>query len=474
MKLVNFARQAYRLATIVIAVLDFFCLQIALLIGYWLWITFPWHGNYQFFSEFSLILWILPPIGIVVFKAVGLYKPEMGVIGVQEQSLIFKAIWIVYIIAFAFSFFYREIEFSRLATFYSIFFAIFLISLERFFARHLFIWLNQKGAVARQALIFGAGYHGQRLERWIRQSPQLGIRVVGYLDDEIERLVKKPESPPWLGTLSDLAAIAPKKKIALLFIAHRKLEESRVVEIFLHCRSLGIQCWAIPSLYQFHVERAQLQNIGGIPLLGFRGHFGLRSYLVVKRVLDILISSILIILTLPLSVLIALGIVAEKDGPLFFRQIRVGLNGKKFNMIKFRTMKGGVKKDDISPELKKDAKAISPFRAFLRKSGFDELPQMINVLRGDMSLVGPRPEMPFIVEKYGPLEKERLTVKPGITGLWQISEDRKRLLIHENMDYDLYYVEHFGFNLDLAIMVKTILTVLKRILEGSRETRRKV
>jgi lipopolysaccharide/colanic/teichoic acid biosynthesis glycosyltransferase len=122
-------------------------------------------------------------------------------------------------------------------------------------------------------------------------------------------------------------------------------------------------------------------------------------------------------------------------------------------------------KANISPELlaASPATPLHPFQRFLRRSGLDEIPQIINVLKGDMSMIGPRPEMPFIVKGYGSLERERLTVKPGITGLWQISEDRKRLLIHENMDYDLYYIEHLSFNLDLAILMQTVFVVLKRL-----------
>lgn len=134
-------------------------------------------------------------------------------------------------------------------------------------------------------------------------------------------------------------------------------------------------------------------------------------------------------------------------------------------MLKFRTLRPASRKDEVSPELQKGSKKLNPFFALLRRTGLDELPQLINVLRGEMSIVGPRPEMPFIVDKYGPLERERLNIKPGITGLWQISKERKKLFIHENMDYDLYYVEHLSFNLDLAILVKTIWTVLSRIFE---------
>ena len=459
----------FRMLSVFVSLLDFLSFNASLLIGYWLWIAFRWHGNFQPFSVYSMILWILPPVGLIVFKAVGLYKPEMGVIGVQEQSLIFKAIWITYLIIFALSFFYRGVSFSRLATFYSIFISLFFISIERFLIRRFFEWLNRKGIAVRHAVIYGAGYHGQRLERWIRQSPQLGIRVIGFLDDAVDRLVKKPVAPPWIGYLADLQKIAAKKNLEMVFVAHPKLEENKVVEIFQLCRDLRLECWAIPSLYQFYVERAQFQNIGGIPLVGFREGFGRRSYVAVKRVLDVGIASVMLILTLPLWLFLSAALWITSGPPIFFHQIRIGKNNKRFVLYKFRTLRSGTRKDEISPELRKEKKMTTPFAAFLRRSGLDELPQLINVLRGDMSLVGPRPEMPFIVDKYGSIERERLTVKPGLTGLWQISEDRKRLLIHENMDYDLYYVENMGFNLDLAICVKTFWTVLKRFLETSKE-----
>lgn len=445
------------------AILDFLCFQAAILIGYWLWVTFPWHGNYQPFAVFSLILWILPPIGVIVFRTVGLYKPQMGVIGVQEQSLIFKGTWITYFTVFAISFFYRDVEFSRLALFYSIFISLFLVSLERFLMRRVFEALNQGGIASRTALIYGAGYQGQRLERWIRQSPQLGIRIVGYLDDEVEKLVKRPEEPPLLGGLRELARLIKSRNVSLLFVAYRNLPETKVVEIFQQCRERGIQCWVIPSLYQFHVERTELQHIGGIPLVSFREGFGRRSYEWLKRFLDVILAGLLLVALAPLFLVISIGILFISGRPIFFKQIRVGQGGKKFMIYKFRTLKKEFKKETVSPELQKGPGTLNPFARYLRQIGLDELPQLINVLRGEMSIVGPRPEMPFIVEKYNPLERERLVIRPGITGLWQISRDRKRLLIHENMDYDLYYVEHLSPNLDLAILVKTAATVLSRM-----------
>jgi len=286
----------------------------------------------------------------------------------------------------------------------------------------------------------------------------------------VEQLVKIPLFPPVMGGVENLQEAAESHNVTMLFIAHRRLSEKKVQELFYRCRRLGIRCWAIPSLFQFHVERVELQNIGGIPLLGFRDGFAGETYAFMKRILDVAISVFILILISPLFLIIALVLKLSSPEPIFFIQIRVGKKGDKFHMYKFRTLRSTFGQERISPELQKDDKKLDPFRGFLRVSGLDEIPQLFNVLKGEMSLVGPRPEMPFLVEKYGPLEKERLTVQPGITGLWQISEDRKRLLIHENMDYDLYYMENMGFNLDLAILLKTFFAVFKRIYPAKKTT----
>lgn len=454
--------------TFITLLLDLFSLEVALILGYALWVAFPWHGNYQYFSDYSKILWILPLLAVPVFYGIGLYKPEIGILGIEEQSLIFKAIWILYLGVFGISFFYRDVEFSRLAVFYSIFMAVFLVSLFRFLTRFVFARLNAQGIGVRNALIYGAGYHGQRLERWIRQSPKLGIHVAGFLDDDLERLVRKPQNPPCIGGFEDLKHLVRKHRVTVLFIAHRKLDEEAIAGIFQSCRDLGIQCWMIPVLYHFHVERAQFTNIGGIPLVGFRTEFTRTSSVFLKGMTDKFLAVLLLPVLLPIMLITGLGILLTSGPPVFFRQKRVGKNGKKFVMLKMRTLKKNAPANAVSPEIgdkKASAAMTTPFGAFLRKTGLDEIPQILNVLQGDMSFVGPRPEMPFIVAKYGPLEKERLTVKPGITGLWQISEDRKRLLIHENMDYDLYYVEHMSFNLDLAILVKTVAAVIIRLID---------
>jgi lipopolysaccharide/colanic/teichoic acid biosynthesis glycosyltransferase len=180
-----------------------------------------------------------------------------------------------------------------------------------------------------------------------------------------------------------------------------------------------------------------------------------------KRCCDIVGSVILLMVLWPLLVVIAVLIKIDSAGPILFRHERVGKNGNQFVLLKFRSMKVEVPKYECSPTSGFDMR-LTRLGRIIRRLSLDEIPQLINVLKGDMSLVGPRPEMPFIVEGYGTLERERLAVKPGITGLWQISPARA-FPIHENLQYDLYYVRHRNLFLDWAILVRTITAVIRGV-----------
>ena len=186
-----------------------------------------------------------------------------------------------------------------------------------------------------------------------------------------------------------------------------------------------------------------------------------RFYTVTKRFLDIVSSAILIALSLPVWVILAIMIKLESKGPIFFHQTRVGQNGRPFEILKFRSMKVDAPKYARSPDEHSDPR-ITRVGRFLRKTSFDEVPQLINVLKGDMSLVGPRPEMPFITAEYGPLETTRLSVPQGITGFWQLSADR-RYAIHQSLEYDLYYIQNRTVLMDIAILLHTLVYAAKGI-----------
>lgn len=178
----------------------------------------------------------------------------------------------------------------------------------------------------------------------------------------------------------------------------------------------------------------------------------------VKRVLDLLFAAAAVILFAPFWLLIVILIRLDSKGKALFVHTRVGKDGKHFILYKFRTMYQGVKDQELSPESPHD-KRITKIGRFLRRTSLDEIPQLINVLKGEMSLVGPRPEMPFIVQHYAPLEKKRLLVKPGLTGLWQIM-GRKDLPLHHNLEYDFYYIQHRSLLLDFVIILKTVAVVI--------------
>ena len=186
-----------------------------------------------------------------------------------------------------------------------------------------------------------------------------------------------------------------------------------------------------------------------------------RFYVATKRLLDVVCSAILIALSSPIWALLAIAIRLESEGPIFFSQTRVGLNGKLFEILKFRSMKVDAPKYARSPHEQTDSR-ITRMGRFLRKTSLDEMPQLINVLKGDMTLVGPRPEMPFITEEYGPWEATRLTVPQGITGLWQLSADRQ-FAIHQSIEYDLYYIQNRTVLMDIAILLHTLVYAAKGI-----------
>jgi lipopolysaccharide/colanic/teichoic acid biosynthesis glycosyltransferase len=208
------------------------------------------------------------------------------------------------------------------------------------------------------------------------------------------------------------------------------------------------------------MHKVRIDKVGEIPVVKEEEDFD-PIYLRFKRYLDLILVVIALILLWPVALIIMLAIKLDSKGPAIFVHDRVGKGGRIFKLYKFRTMYDGTDPYTVNPTDQNDLR-ITRVGRFLRKISLDEMPQIINVLKGEMSFVGPRPEMPFIVEKYDEIHKERLKVIPGITGLWQLSGDRKKA-IHENMDYDLYYKRNVSFFLDVAILIETLIFAFRGI-----------
>jgi exopolysaccharide biosynthesis polyprenyl glycosylphosphotransferase len=289
--------------------------------------------------------------------------------------------------------------------------------------------------------------------------PTLGLNLVGFVEEDREQVGTLVDRVPVLGGFGDLERVVGENKVSEVFIAQPDQDEDRVMEILAECERIGVTYHVVPRFYHLLSYKIRIQNLDSIPLITRADRRRPLHTLAAKRLLDVTVSSLVILLGAPLFLTTAFLIRRESKGPAFFVQERVGKDGKLFRMFKFRTMHTHMGGDAPTPDSPYDPR-ITRVGRYLRRYSLDELPQFFNVLLGDMSLVGPRPEMKFIVAGYGPIDRERLRVKPGITGLWQISYARQQQ-IHENLDYDLYYIEHQSLLLDLVILALTAVAVVK-------------
>ena len=307
-------------------------------------------------------------------------------------------------------------------------------------------------------LIFGAGEIGLTFVRNIKSRPHNRFNMVGFIDDNTSTLVM---GETILGSTSELESICNNNNIDRIIIASRNISEKKLLLLDQKAHDLNIRINYLPSLESFVGNPGKLKEFSGIPLITRRIQPQSMFYRLGKRSLDIIVASIGFLITSPFWIVVPLLIKRDSPGSVIFFQERVGLNGKIFKIYKFRSMKIDVPKYANCPEGQNDPR-VTKIGRWLRKTSIDELPQLINIFRGEMSLVGPRPEMPFIVNEYNLVEKKRLLVKPGLTGLWQVSPYRDSKINH-NLEYDFYYIENQGFTLDFVILVMTGFFVFRGI-----------
>jgi exopolysaccharide biosynthesis polyprenyl glycosylphosphotransferase len=320
----------------------------------------------------------------------------------------------------------------------------------------------------KRVLIYGAGELGQALYRSIVNSPKLGITPVGFVDDNPDRKgmvyyqsgFNSSNGVSVLGNGKSISRLKEKFHIDEVYLAISNIDQPTLINILDYLKSEKIKASFVPNLYKVFVHKVKINQIGQIPIVEEAEDFD-HFYLRIKRYFDLFLAAVLLCLSWPLLAVVALTIKIDSKGPAFFKHKRVGKDGKIFQIRKFRSMFVDTDSYATNPIFHRDPRVTRVGR-FIRKTSLDELPQLINVLKGDMSFVGPRPEMPFIVAEYNEIHKERLKVLPGITGLWQLSGDRKKA-IHENMDYDLYYIRNLSFFLDVAIMIETLIFAFKGI-----------
>jgi lipopolysaccharide/colanic/teichoic acid biosynthesis glycosyltransferase len=263
-----------------------------------------------------------------------------------------------------------------------------------------------------------------------------------------------------LGPIKELGGLIGSWKVNDVFVASERLDLHQELNLLASEERWPVDFHVVSQELEPFAQRVPLGRVVELPLLQLPHVRADSWYEATKRLFDLLFSSIGLLVLLPLLGVIALVIKLESGGPALFVQQRIGLGSRSFRMYKFRTMSSDAPAYDLAPNDLTDPR-VTPFGRFLRRWSLDELPQLLNVCKGQMSVVGPRPEMPFLVSQYELWEKRRLMVKPGLTCLWQVV-GRKELPLHRNIEYDLYYVRHRGWLLDAVILLRTIPAVLFR------------
>ena len=360
---------------------------------------------------------------------------------------------------------YREV--SRLL--FVLFFLIsytFLLS-WRLLARLRFQIDKSRKQRQRRVLVVGAGLVGRELEEKIAHQPEIGLKVVGFLDDNPQ---KRSQHADILGPLTSAITIIEQQRVDEVIIALPQRAYKRMNQLVGELHTLPVKVWVIPDYFRLALHKAAVEEFAGIPMLDLRAP-ALNDYQrMVKRSFDLLVSILLLPVILPLIALIAIAIHLEGPGSIFFRQLRAGENGRVFSIIKFRTMVPNAEElrhlvehlDEEGRLIHKtaDDPRITRIGRILRHTSLDELPQIFNIIKGEMSLVGPRPELPYLVAQYEPWQRQRFAVPQGVTGWWQINGRSDRPM-HLNTDDDLYYVQNYSILLDIYILIKTVIVVLK-------------
>jgi exopolysaccharide biosynthesis polyprenyl glycosylphosphotransferase len=410
----------------------------------------------QSFSTYLTALPVVLLIMIIVFYFFGLYEKQNRITSLNEISSLTKATTFCLILIMASSFL-QNYNYSRILVllFWSL--SLFFMNFGRFLLRRLQYSLYRKGYGVKRVLIIGANKFGKKLASKIEEYKDFGYKIIGFVDDYAKL---KNNKYKFFGSTKELLEIIKKEKITYVYLADPAISHENMLNLINECDGEKVEFKIFSDLFEIVAGEISLEQIEEIPSINLNKPKQRFIYDISKRIMDFICSFFGLILLSPFFLAIIIAIKLDTDGKAIFIQDRIGKNGKNFKMYKFRTMHKNVDKHSYAPKNSHD-KRITRVGKFLRQTSLDELPQLINVIKGEMSIVGPRPEMPFIVAKYKTWQKARLEVVPGITGLWQIL-GRKDLPLHENLEYDFYYIKNRSFLLDIIIFLKTIAVVVLR------------
>ena len=432
----------------------------------------PLFNVFPFASELykptvPLILYpIFALVWVSIFLLLSVYDGRKNLYAVDEfASISLGTLLAAVSLAGLLYFTYRDV--SRLLFVAFVLIAFSLMVLWRIIVRISFQLRSSNAIQNRKVIIIGAGPVGRDLEEQVKQYPYMGLNIIGFLDDDPG---KRHSELDIIGSLDSARQLISEQKVDDVIIALPQRAHEKVNRLVSTLHDLPVKVWVIPDYFHLALHKANIEEFAGIPMLDLRAPALTDYQRLLKRGFVLVLTLFLMPVSLVIMGIIALMIRLEGPGSVIFRQKRVGENGRLFDMYKFRTMVAGaenlrhtVETTDSEGQLihksERDPR-VTRVGHILRKTSMDELPQLVNILRGEMSLVGPRPELPYLVERYEPWQRKRFAVPQGITGWWQVN-GRSDKPMHLNTEDDLYYVQNYSLLLDIQILFKTILVVLR-------------
>ena len=395
------------------------------------------------------------PLWFIVFKALGLYRPRRISSRVAEVMDIVKATSVATLILITLTFFVARSEFSRVIFLYFWIISIIALCLIRILFREFLRLIRKRGYNLRYALIVGTGKLGQDITDKIQDHPELGLKIRGFLSEDASQVGNTVDGYQVLNTYENIRDVIISNQIDMVMItlplnAHEKLKS-----ILDNIADEMVSIMIIPDLFEFISLRGGVGEFEGIPIISLRDSPLYGWNRVIKRSTDILLSLLIVLVTSPLMFVLSILIKIMSPGPILYKQDRMGLDGKIFKMLKYRTM-GTQAEEKTGPTwATENDNRRTLIGACLRKTSLDELPQFFNVLKGDMSIVGPRPERPHFIQQFRskiPKYMLRHKMKAGITGWAQVNGWRGNTSLEKRIEYDLYYIENWKLMFDFEIM----------------------
>jgi Undecaprenyl-phosphate glucose phosphotransferase len=411
------------------------------------------------FTQYLVVLPVILPVWFSLFRSRGLYEPQRTGSPLREIAGVIGATAMGVVVLVAASFFVRGYYYSRLVIgVFSVLSATSIIGF-RWMLRSTLRLLRRRGYNLRYVMVVGAGDLAKEVIDRLHAHPEAGLRVIGALSGDGAQVGRRVAGVPVIGEYGAIKELLAKRRVDQVVLALPRDEHDHVEKVLRELDDEFVSVRMVPDLLHVMTLRSSVEDLDGLPTISLRDTPLVGWAAVQKRVFDVVVGSLLLVLFSPLLAVVALAVRLTSGSPVLYRQKRMGLDGRVFDMLKFRTMRADAEKETGPVWTSPDDPRRTRLGAFLRSTSLDEWPQLINVVRGDMSLVGPRPERPVFIERFRrevPGYMLRHKVKAGLTGWAQVHGWRGDTSLHERIEHDIYYIQNWSLALDLRILVLTL------------------